>query len=97
MKQEAYGLSSAQARGLVRDAIVGVCRFRSWRLLALHVRPTHVHGLVDADTPSSAIVNSWKSYATRALRASRLVESDRRIWAHSGNVRIIKPDGVAWR
>jgi REP element-mobilizing transposase RayT len=85
MRQASYALSATQARGLVRGAIVEVCRFRGWYLFALHVRPSHVHGLVEADAPASRVLSAWKAYATRSLRCFGVDPSDRIIWAHGGN------------
>jgi hypothetical protein len=41
-KQEAYSLDN-KCRNLVREAIRAVCSYRGWRLLAVHVRSSHVH------------------------------------------------------
>lgn len=54
----------------VRDAILDVCKFSSWTLYALHVRITHVHGVVEADSAPSQMIRAWKAYATRALRST---------------------------
>jgi hypothetical protein len=95
MKQSAYELSTSRARSVVRDAVIGVSRIRLWNLVALHVRATHVHGVVDADACPGRILNDWKSYATRALRAEGAEPPDRRVWGHSGHWREIRArDGV---
>jgi REP element-mobilizing transposase RayT len=88
MRQPPFVLAE-ESRIAVRDAIIEVCRFRSWPLYALHVRPTHVHGLVQADAAASQIVNAWKAYATRALRSCHLEGIDRILWAHGAHSRRI--------
>jgi hypothetical protein len=30
----------------VADTIVSVCRYKGWQLVAVHVRSTHLHGVV---------------------------------------------------
>src|SRR5581483_9968184 len=81
LRQAPYCLSTASIREIVRDAIVEVCRYRSWFLYALHVRTTHVHAIADADCAPSRIFNAWKAYATRRLRASGEEPPDRIYWA----------------
>ena len=85
MRQDPYLLSTPQHRVLVRDAIVEVCRHRSWMLYGLHVRTNHVHGIVGAEATPSRIFHDWKAYASRALQ-----DSGRIHWTHGGNVRHIK-------
>jgi REP element-mobilizing transposase RayT len=85
MKHEGYLLSTADARVVVRDAIVRVCRFRSWPLYALHVRRNHVHGVVDSESPADRVLHDWKAYATRALRTAGLAPIGGAVWAHGGN------------
>ena len=55
MRQPAYQLSTADVRETVRDAIVEVCRFRQWNPCALHVRTTHVHALIEADSATRSV------------------------------------------
>ena len=89
MKQPEYLLATAECRKAVRDSIVAVSAFRSWMLLALHVRITHVHGVIETEDSASQVLQAWKGYATRSLRAVGLVEANRIVWAHSGNVLVI--------
>lgn len=96
MPQQPYELSTPVARALVRDAIIEVCRTRSWTLLALHIRVTHVHGLVEAEASPGRVLNDWKAYATRKLRTIGAEPQDRIVWAHSGHWREIRSrDAVA--
>jgi REP element-mobilizing transposase RayT len=85
MSRPAYFLSTPRSRELVRAAIVDVCRFRSWPLYALHVRTTHVHGVVDSDSPADRVLHDWKAYATRALRSAGVGSPERTLWSHGGN------------
>jgi len=79
-------------RSLVRRAIVDASAYRRWTPIALHLRTTHLHAVVDAADPVSKVVNTWKAYSTRALRTAGLVTSERKIWAHSANSTWLKGD-----
>jgi REP element-mobilizing transposase RayT len=94
-RQAPYVLESAQARSVVRSAIVEVCAHRCWFLHALHVRTNHVHGIVDAEVPFSRVFGDWKAYASRALRAAGQSPSDRLFWTHGGSARrILSPQDL---
>jgi REP element-mobilizing transposase RayT len=90
MTDSPFSLDSVARRDVARDAIVEASAFRGWRLLALHVRTTHVHGIVVADCESGPIVNAWKAYSTRALRKAGLIASDRKVWGHGANAVLLK-------
>ena len=97
MRQAPNFLASPPARCGVRDAMVNVCRFRSWFLYALHVRTNHVQGIVDAaESSPSRVFNAWKGYASRSLRAAGEGPSDRIYWTHGGSARrILTPQDLA--
>jgi REP element-mobilizing transposase RayT len=67
-----------EQRQIVLQAIIGVCRHRGWTLMAAHVRTTHVHVVVAAETTPERIMNSLKSYSSRALNC-------RSRWARHGS------------
>jgi hypothetical protein len=66
MHQAPY-LLDARARGAVLEAIQEVCLHRRWSLLAAHIRMTHVHAVVDAESKPENVMNAFKSYASRRL------------------------------
>jgi REP element-mobilizing transposase RayT len=68
-------------RQIVLQSIRNVCQHSGWALLAAHVRATHVHVVVDAETTPERIMNALKSYATRALSRKQ------RTWARHGSTR----------
>ncbi len=45
MPQDAYVLGEEE-QSIVADTIVSVCRYKGWQLVAVHVRSTHLHGVV---------------------------------------------------
>ena len=55
-------------RKIVLDTIIQHCRFKSWKIFALHVRSNHVHILVNAGTGPEKVMNQLKSWSTRKLR-----------------------------
>ena len=76
-------------RQAVQAAIVEVCQHRGWRLLALHVRTTHIHAVVAASAKPEQVMNDFKAYATRRLRRDQLVGCSARIWATHGSTRYV--------
>ena len=56
-----------EERRIVLQAMVDVCHYRVWTLMAAHVRTTHVHVVVAAETTPERIMHSLKSYSSRAL------------------------------
>ncbi len=82
-------LTEALHRQTVLKAIQEVCHFREWPLIALHIRCSHLHGIVDS--PKAGIVlQDWKSYATRALRRLPGEPSDQLYWTRGGSTNPLK-------
>jgi hypothetical protein len=78
----------AECRRIVLQAILEVCRYRSWSLLAAHVRTEHVHVVVDAQPAPERIMNALKAYSSRALCC-------RRRWArHGSTLYLWTPDAI---
>ena len=83
-------MSTSRTRQLVKEAIIEVCKYRGWKLVALHVRTTHVHAIVNAEATPWRVMIDWKAYATRRLRMSdptRVV-----YWAQGGSARSLKTE-----
>jgi hypothetical protein len=56
-----------------------------WKLVALHVRTTHVHAIVQGAATPERMLNDFKSYASRRL-SSQLDESrEIRRWTRHGS------------
>lgn len=89
MSNESFELNSEQ-RQIVLKAIVEVGQYRNWTVLAAHVRPKHVHVVIDADVPPERIMHDLKRYASRALNCAQ------QKWARHGSTRYLyTPDAVA--
>jgi REP element-mobilizing transposase RayT len=86
LKQESYEMDQGQ-RAIVLKAIGEVCRYKCWRLLAAHVRSNHVHTVVDAEVAPEAVMNAFKSYASRALNLHAPGHYGRIRWARHGSTR----------
>jgi len=95
MDQEPYYLDTMRRDGVLA-AIQEVCLHRGWFLLAAHVRSSHVHTVVDADSPPEWVMTDFKVYASRGLRRMGLDPSDRKRWARHGSTRWLwKPENVS--
>ncbi len=80
-------LLNAAARKHVEIAIYEVCRYRGWKMIAIHVRTNHVHLVVVASTTSSKMLNDFKSYSTRRLRDNGEWKFEHSPWADKGSRR----------
>ncbi len=70
-------------------ALRETCDFRSWKLIALHVRTTHVHVVVAAAGPPEPVLTTLKAYATRRLRQNGCAEPERPVWSRHGSTRYL--------
>jgi len=79
-------------RKVVETAIMEVCRVRGYGLFALNVRTNHVHLVVTNSAKPERMMDSFKAYATKALRAAGLVDSARKPWSRHGSTRYLWTD-----
>lgn len=88
MKGIPYTLDDAR-RKVVLHSILRVCDYRSWLLLAAHVRTNHVHVVLEAERTPEVVLNSLKAYASRALREAGIDPSEIRRWSRHGSTRYL--------
>jgi REP element-mobilizing transposase RayT len=88
MMQEPYRLDGRR-RALVLETLREVCGCRGWRLLAAHVRSSHVHMVVDAPQRPEKVMNALKAYASRKLNQAGLDAPKRRRWIRHGSTRCL--------
>jgi REP element-mobilizing transposase RayT len=88
MAQEPYLLDSTR-RQVVLKTLHEVCSYRSWTLLAAHVRTNHVHTIVTANCRPEQVLIAMKAYSSLALNESELDGPDRRRWARHGSTRYL--------
>ncbi|HRQ72863.1 MAG TPA: class I tRNA ligase family protein [Phycisphaerales bacterium] len=82
---------TARHRPIVARAIAEVCEHRGWTLLACNVRTNHVHTVVIANQTPERVMNDFKSYATRALRATDASIGEG-IWTRHGSTRYLNTE-----
>lgn len=88
MSETPYSLDESR-RHIVLQAIVEVCRYRQWVLLAAHVRSNHVHCIIHAILQPEQIMNTIKSYASRHLNKANLDGDRVNRWARHGSTRYL--------
>ena len=94
MDQPSYGMDPSRREAVLADMLER-CIDREWRLLAAHVRSTHVHLVVEGDARPERIMNDLKSYASRCLNRLGLDEPHRKRWARHGSTRWLKRQSVS--
>ena len=89
MADEPYSMDAIR-RKIVLGAVREVCDYREWLLLAVHVRSTHVHVILQATTHSpEQVMTTFKSYASRALNSAGVDRTGRKRWVRHGSTRYI--------
>src|ERR1700682_994243 len=82
--------------GAVLAPLLERCSNRAWRLLAAHVRTSHVHVVAEAEARPERVMNNLRSHASRYLNQQGLDELARRRWARHGSTRWLwKPEDVS--
>lgn len=79
--QQQVLLTSAM-RQVVDTAIREMCNYR---LHEINARSNHVHFVITADRDPEFVMNSAKSYATRALNDRKLISKGTKPWARHGS------------
>ena len=87
MTQAPNGLDACK-REIVLTSIGEVCSFKSWDLLAAHVRSNHVHVVVSSTEKPDKVMNAFKAYASRKLNQCALDAPCRR-WTRHGSTRYL--------
>jgi REP element-mobilizing transposase RayT len=88
MSETPYFLDESR-RHIVLQAIVEVCSYRQWVLLAAHVRSNHVHCVIHGILRPEQIMNTIKSYASRHLNKANLDGNKVNRWARHGSTRYL--------
>jgi REP element-mobilizing transposase RayT len=95
MNQMPYQLDTSRHQ-IVLAAIRERCTSQSWHLFAAHVRATHVHLVIDADSHPNRIMNDLKPFASRCLNRSGLESPLRKRWTRHGSTRWLwRPESVS--
>ena len=91
LKQDPFILRDRERR-LVKKAIKEVCRVRGYGLFAINVRTNHAHVVTSNSGKPERMMDSFKAYATKSLRAAGLIPEDRRPWSRHGSTRYLWTD-----
>jgi REP element-mobilizing transposase RayT len=84
LKHSPIVLNRAQRR-VIERAIREVCAHRAYFLRAINVRTNHVHAVVTAPSKPEHVMEGFKAYATRKLRAAGLLNHNVKPWARHGS------------
>jgi REP element-mobilizing transposase RayT len=84
-------------RDIVRDAIVALCKEKSWRLRALHVRTNHIHAVVSADRDPGRIMSDFKARASRELNRLHPNDDPPQRWTRHGSTPHLFDDAAVAR
>ena len=95
MEYGTYVLDESR-RACVLQALCEVCEYRSWKLLVAHVRMTHVHAIVDAESQPEDVMSDFKRYASRKLSENDSGDRNRKRWARHGSTRWLWRDEDVW-
>ena len=88
-----FRLENVEDRRLVLNAIIEVYHYREWRLMALHIREAHLHGVVQVeDATPGRVMGDWKSYGSRSLKV-RWPER-KQFWTRGGDCRAVHGVGL---
>lgn len=82
---------SERARVIADETVRTHCKVRSCTLLALNVRTTHVHVVVNCHERASpeTAMDQFKAWITRKFRENGLAGADQRVWTEHGSTRWI--------
>lgn len=78
-------------RGLVAEAVRGVCRHRAWVLHALAVRVEHVHIVLTTapDVSPEVAMTSFKAWATRRMVEGGALPAAVKAWSRHGSTKYL--------
>jgi len=91
LRQAPYALDQAR-RDVVLRTVCEVCTHRSWKLHAVHVRPTHVHVVVAASAAPEKVMADLKAWSSRRLREACGEDADRDRWTQHGSTRYLNDE-----
>jgi len=89
LKNPSFMLGSRQQEKVL-EAILQVCRFRSWFAHAVHVRANHVHIVVSGREKPEQMMVDFKAYSTRAIKRHHNEQTKtKKYWTRHGSTKYI--------
>ena len=82
-------IMDSEVRHVALNALLAVCRHRQWVAYGVHLRSTHIHGVIGGDVKPERMLCDLKAYATRALRVAAGSQARQRYWASHGSTRYL--------
>jgi len=76
-------------RRIVEKAIREVCTVRGYSLFAINVRTNHAHLVVNNCGNVERMMDSFKAYSTKALKAANRIDKDSKPWSRHGGIRYL--------
>jgi REP element-mobilizing transposase RayT len=78
----------ALCREIVLQAILDVCKFRSWYAHSAHVRSNHIHIVVSGQEEPEKMMSDFKRYATKAIKKTGNILANK-YWTRHGSTKYI--------
>ena len=78
----------ASCREAALQAILDVCKFRSWFAHSVHVRSNHIHIVVSGREKPEKMMYDFKRYATIAIKKTNNISADK-YWTRHGSTKYI--------
>ncbi len=91
LNQPPCGLNSDH-RSAVLETLRQVCLHRGWNLLAAHVRSSHVHVIVEGESPPEKVMNDFIGLRQPGFEPAGWRGPDRKRWARHGSTRWLWSD-----
>lgn len=91
LKHDAIELGS-ERRWVIDRTIREVAAHRSWRILALNVRSTHVHVVLQASHPPERVMTDLKARSTRRMVEAGVLARGTKAWSLHGSTRWLNTD-----
>jgi REP element-mobilizing transposase RayT len=91
LSEEAFILDLNQ-RTSVEESIEETCNARGYVLHAVNARTNHLHAVVSAAVKPEAVINGFKSHATRKLIKDNLIVKGTKVWSRGGSRRYLWKD-----
>ena len=88
MTEEPYRMD-VQRRAVVLQSVRDLCARRGWLLLAAHIRPTHLHVIVEAGRTPELVMTALKASASASLNRLGIDGCSSRRWARHGSTRYL--------
>ena len=88
LRSQPFFLAAAERR-IVESAVREVCLIREYSLFAVNVRTEHAHIVTGNSGKPERMMESFKAYSTKALRAAGLIGPYSKPWSRHGSTKYL--------